>query len=351
MVRKDFLSFYQNKKVLVTGHTGFKGSWLSFILDDLGSIVKGYSLDPSTNPSLFNNISFSNRFNSVIGDIRDEINFTNEILDFSPDIIFHLAAQPLVIKSYQNPRETFDTNFTGTMNLLEALKKTNRECTVVIITTDKVYENKNKKIPFKENDKLGGDDPYSASKAASEILINSYTKSFFSDNRIKISSARAGNVIGGGDWAENRLVPDIIRSLFEDKELSIRNPLYVRPWQHVIEPLIGYMSLAEKLHNNPLKFSGSWNFGPTNDQIKTVDELIKEITNNNLNLNINYQTNEIKESSYLALDISKSINELSWRPKWNFKDTICKTINWYTEFYNGKNINTLIKSDIESYLN
>ena len=347
---RDIRNFYKNKKVIITGHTGFKGSWLSYILDDLGSKVMGYSLAPKTSPSLFSCIQFSKNFRSVLGDIRDESNFSSLVHKFKPDIIFHLAAQPIVISSYENPRDTFDTNFTGTLNLLESIRELKNNCSLIIITSDKVYENNGEKISFKEEDKLGGNDPYSASKSACEILAHSYSQSFFLETNIKLATVRAGNVIGGGDWADYRLVPDIIKSNYERKKLLIRNPLHVRPWQHVLEPLFGYIELSINLTQNPLKYSGSWNFGPMDNQVKSVSELIQEIAKNDFKLNISFEKNEFKESKFLSLDISKSLKNLIWKPKWDFEKTILRTINWYKEFYKGKEVNKLIKSDINNYL-
>ena len=237
MELKETLNYYKGKRVLITGHTGFKGSWLTYVLDSIGAQITGYSLEPNTEPSLFNLLSFSEKFNSTIGDIRNKEKFKETIQNFKPEFIFHLAAQPLVIESYQNPKETFDINFTGTLNLLEILKELNSPVQVVFVTTDKVYENLELGVPFVETDKLGGKDPYSASKAASEILISAYNQSFFKDSGINIATARAGNVIGGGDWSDNRLIPDIIKSKQQNKPLSIRNPKAIRPWQHVLEPL------------------------------------------------------------------------------------------------------------------
>jgi len=351
MELKEVLKFYKNKKVFVTGHTGFKGSWLSFILDLYGAKVKGFSKKPSTKPSLFDNLNFSEKFSSITGDVKDIKHLKMEISQFKPDFIFHLAAQPIVIDSYQDPLETYQSNFNGTLNLLESLREINKKCNIVITTTDKVYKNNENKIPFKENDILGGDDPYSASKSASEILINSYSKSFFLDNKINIASARAGNVIGGGDWSQHRLLPDIIRSCFEKSELIIRNPDSVRPWQHVLDPILGYIDLARNLSINPKVFKGAWNFGPDEkkpvsvndiiDIIKTVEELSNiKIENDRLN----------KEAKYLQLDISKSKNILNWKPRWSSENAVIHTIKWYTKFYKNISANQLIINDLKKYL-
>ena len=353
MVKTNELRFFKNKKIFITGHSGFKGSWLSYILDKNESIIKGYSLEPNTSPALFSQLKFSKQFSSIIADINDFDKLKKEIISFKPDIIFHLAAQPIVLESYKNPKYTFNTNFTGTLNLLEILREVQHECACVLVTTDKVYANDDQKISFKEDDKLGGNDPYSASKAASEILINSYIKSYFSKSNVSVASVRAGNVIGGGDWSKHRLVPDIVRAYNDKKtKLNIRHPNSIRPWQHVLEPLFGYLELAKKLYASKIKFSGSWNFGPNKDDIKTVKDIITLAKN--AGMNFNYSENKISEyyeSSYLSLDITKSKNNLEWSPKWESEIAIKKTIEWYLGFYQNINIEKLMDKDINSYLN
>ena len=254
------LEKYKNKKVFITGHTGFKGAWLSYLLDNHGAIVKGYALTPATQPSLFEKLEFSSRFSSEFSDILDFVSFEKAITQFQPDYIFHMAAQPLVIDSYHDPMTTFSTNVMGTVNLLEIIRKTKIEATVLIITTDKVYENLELNRAFEEEDKLGGHDPYSASKAAAEIVSHSYRSSFFHTGNTRIATARAGNVIGGGDWSKDRLIPDIIRSFVNKEKLEIRNPQATRPWQHVLEPLNGYLKLALAIERET-DLQGGWNFG------------------------------------------------------------------------------------------
>jgi len=351
MVNENLLNFFKNKKVFITGHTGFKGSWLSFILDLYGARVKGFSKKPNTSPSLFNNLNYSDRFFSIIGDINDFNHLKKEIRDFEPDFIFHLAAQPIVIDSYEDPLDTYHTNFNGTLNLLESIRKINRECNVVIITTDKVYKNNENKIPFQEDDMLGGKDPYSASKSASEILISSYSESFFSNHMINISTARAGNIIGGGDWSKYRLLPDIIRSCFENSELIIRNPNSVRPWQHVLDPILGYLDLARNLSIKPEIFNGAWNFGPDEKDPISVNDIIEIVKTNGELFNIKIE-NDIsdKESKYLQLDITKSKVILNWTPKWNAETAIEHSIKWYRGFYNNISANDLITNDLKYYL-
>ena len=343
---------FSNKKVFITGHTGFKGSWLTFLLDQVGAYTKGFSLNPNTNPSLYSSLNFSKKHKSVISDVRDSESLKNEISNFKPDYIFHLAAQPLVIESYFNPKDTFEINFNGTLNLLEAIKQLELNCSVIIVTTDKVYHNEEQNIPFKENDKLGGKDPYSASKATSEILIDSYLKSFFINSKLKIASVRAGNVIGGGDWSDNRLIPDIVRSIFEKKKLEIRNPKSTRPWQHVLEPLNGYLQLAIALYNNGKQFQGPWNFGPEEGDDKSVEELVEITKSLGFKLVVNFEKNEIQnEAKYLSLNIDKAKKHLNWQPKWNSKSALNQTMLWYKDFYEGINPNLLIVNEIEKYYN
>ena len=343
---------FSNKNVFITGHTGFKGSWLTFLLDHVGAYTKGYSLKPNTNPSLYSKLNLSDKHESIISDIRDSDRLKKEIENFNPDYIFHLAAQPIVLESYSNPKDTFEINFNGTLNLLETIKQLEFNCTVIFVTTDKVYYNEEHNIPFKEEDKLGGKDPYSASKAASEILIDSYLKSFFIDSKIKIASVRAGNVIGGGDWSENRLIPDIVRSIFEKKKLQIRNPKSTRPWQHVLEPLNGYIQLAIDLDKNEKQFQGPWNFGPEEGDERSVEELIKITKSLGFKLDVNFEKNEIqKEAKYLSLNINKAKKHLNWQPKWNSSIALTQTLLWYKDYYYGINPNSLIVNEIEKYYN
>lgn len=343
----SILKKFKNKKVFITGHTGFKGAWLSFILDSCGAIVKGYSLKPQNEKNLFNSIEFSNNFISEYGDINDYEKFKNSISVFSPDYIFHLAAQSLVIESYINPYYTFQTNFNGTLNLLEIIRTLNFSVKVIFITSDKVYKNSEKGEPFIEDDRLGGNDPYSASKSTSELLINSYVKSFFEkNNRAIIVTARAGNVIGGGDFSENRLIPDIIRSIESNTQLIIRNPNSIRPWQHVLEPLFGYLKLALNIS----KFHGeSFNFGPEQKDEKKVLDVLNTFSKYCL---FNYQIiqNEYPESELLKLNILKAKNQLHWVPKWDSEKAIEITFKFYMKS-NLENANVLMLKDINEYLN
>jgi CDP-glucose 4,6-dehydratase len=350
-------STFKTKKVLLTGHTGFKGSWMSVWLDMLGAKVKGYALKPER-ISLYNQIYQSlKRHESVIADIRDKKKLEKEILSFQPDFIFHFAAQPLVRESYKIPVETFEVNVIGTANLLEALRQLKKKCIVVIVTTDKVYENTETDYAYKESDKLGGYDPYSASKAAAEIITESFRLSFFHPGNFtrhqkSIATARAGNVIGGGDYANDRIVPDIYRSLSKSEMIKIRNPKSVRPWQHVLEPLHGYLALAERMYAEPEKYADSFNFGPELNDTLTVEELTKLIIKSwgkgkykPVNLK-----NSPHEAGLLKLNIEKAKNELDWSPKWNAGKTVEKTMNWYKESLKKKsNTFYLCARDIEEY--
>tara|TARA_Y100001978_G_scaffold173666_1_gene164733 strand:- start:1332 stop:2450 length:1119 start_codon:yes stop_codon:yes gene_type:complete len=339
---------WENERILITGHTGFKGSWLSLLLSSYGMNISGISLNPIDDQNLFEASNLEKRIsNSIISDIRKFSSLRKHISDIKPSIIFHLAAQPLVIKSYYSPLETWQTNLIGTLNLLEAVKEEDINCQIIVITTDKVYKNTNTKKSFKENDELGGDDPYSASKASLEIAVESWRRSFCGNkphqtNKIKIATARAGNVIGGGDWSKDRIIPDAVKNLLKKEKIKIRNPMAIRPWQHVLEPLWGYIKLAKYLENkidnqNDLPFCNSFNFGPFEENHKTVIELIDSLLKNwKGDFFIEENENNPKESQFLKLSISKSKNILLWEPKWGFDYSINKTINWYKKVYLDK---------------
>jgi CDP-glucose 4,6-dehydratase len=336
-------SYYNNKRVFLTGHTGFKGSWLLNWLSLLGAHVKGYALSPENIEDHYNVIGGSKMCESVIADIQDKNRIKKEILDFQPDFIFHLAAQPLVRESYINPSETFSINAVGTAYLLDAVRELPKSCVVILITTDKVYENNEWHYPYRENDRLGGYDPYSASKACAELIISSYRNSYFNKNNYSnhqksVSSARAGNVIGGGDWAKDRIIPDIVKALYKNESVIVRNPKAVRPWQHVLEPLGGYLHLGTKMVDDPINFADSWNFGPFAEDSLTVSDLV-EIAIATWGKG-KYETpitnNQLHEAGLLKLDISKTINELHWVPQLNSREAIEITLDWYKAFGENK---------------
>ena len=349
--------FWRDKKVLVTGHTGFKGSWLSLWLLKLGARVSGISLEPESSKNLFDNLDIKKEINHIICDIRDKENLNNHLQKINPEIIFHLAAQPLVIQSYFEPIKTWEVNVMGTINLLESIKKIKNECIAVLITTDKVYKNKEWIYGYRENDTLGGYDPYSSSKAASEIAISSWRSSFYnpksnnSNYPKAISSARAGNVIGGGDWSKNRIVSDLVNALENNEEVILRNPISTRPWQHVMEPLSGYLRLAEKLCSDRKKFSQSYNFGPFIDSNRTVEQLVKEcIKYWEGEYSIAKNPNSHHEAKLLHLIIEKAILELNWKPQWDFSTTVKKTILWYKQvLLCGESPLECTLSDLKSY--
>lgn len=347
------LDFWKGKRVLVTGHTGFKGSWLAFWLNHLGAEVCGYALKPESSPNLFENLNLENRINSFFGDVQDLQLFENALNKFQPEIIFHLAAQSLVRRSYREPVETYMTNVIGTVNVLEAVRKADFVKSVVVVTTDKCYENQEWIWGYRENDRLGGFDPYSNSKACAELAVSAYRNSFFGENKASIATARAGNVIGGGDWSEDRLLPDVFRSLIFNEPLLIRNPKAVRPWQHTLEPLSGYMMLAEKLYNGEREFAGAWNFGPADEDSKSVGwvlEEIKQIWAEPVNWEI-ADGNHPHETNLLKLDSAKARNRLRWQPKLNLSEGLNLTVEWYKEFKNGADLAETTKRQIEFYIN
>ncbi|WP_045687117.1 CDP-glucose 4,6-dehydratase [Hymenobacter sp. AT01-02] len=339
----DLKAVYQGKKVFLTGHTGFKGAWLLQWLHMLGAQVKGYALAPEQEEDLYNLIQGDTLCESVIADLRDREKLEAEIVAFQPDFIFHLAAQPLVRLSYEIPADTFAINAIGTAYVLDAVRQLEKPCTIVLITTDKVYENKEWVYPYRETDRLGGYDPYSASKACAELVINSYVQSFFNpaayeQHRKGIAVGRAGNVIGGGDWAKDRIIPDIVRALRNDVPVTVRNPKAVRPWQHVLEPLGGYLLLGAKLATEPIRYGGAWNFGPQAEDNKTVGEVVEaaiSIWGSGSHVSPNL-INQPHEAGLLKLDISKAISELRWLPKYTSHKAITETINWYKAFCSDK---------------
>jgi CDP-glucose 4,6-dehydratase len=332
-----FCDIYSGKTVLVTGHTGFKGSWLTTWLLKLGANVVGYSLPPPTVPSLFESCRLAERITHIEGDVRDTPSIHAVLQKYRPDFVFHLAAQSLVRESYIAPRVTFDTNVMGTISVLEALRLEPFPCSFVVVSSDKCYQNNDWEFTYRETDPLGGHDPYSASKAATEIAVASYRSSFFppgtvTQHGITLASARAGNVIGGGDWSKDRIVPDAIRALSEGRVLRVRNPASVRPWQHVLEPLSGYLWLAAVMSGpGGEQFASSWNFGPLNDEIHTVAELSSSIVAawGQGAWHAEDEVSAVHETRTLRLAIDKAQLRLSWRPVWDFATAVRRTVAWY----------------------
>ena len=352
------ISFWKNKNVLITGHNGFKGSWLSLWLLKMGAKVSGVSLKPSDKINLYDNLCISSEINEYICDITNSNLFEEIVLRIKPDIVFHMAAQPLVKKSYKEPKYTWEVNVIGTINLLESLRKLNNKCIAIFITTDKVYKNVNLKYAFREEDALGGFDPYSSSKASCELAITAWRNSFlnFSEHQqnIMISSVRSGNVIGGGDWSEDRIVPDLIRSILSNRPLNIRNPNSVRPWQHVLDPLSGYILLAEKYSDEKVnqKELYALNFGPLISSNQTVSSLVNKAFSIWKGSWIDSTSvNEFYESDDLRLSIDKSFRVLGWQPRWDFDKTLEKTISWYKSFYKDPSkARWYCENDIEQFL-
>jgi len=350
---------YSGKKVFLTGHTGFKGAWMLKTLKILGAEVKGYALAPQTTNDLYHLIDGDNICDSVIADLRDRETLKKSVLEFQPDFVFHLAAQPLVRLSYEIPSETFEVNAIGTANLLDAIRLLDKKCSIVLITTDKVYHNNEWDYPYRENDRLGGYDPYSASKACAELVIDSYRNSFFNKAKLDlhqkgIAVGRAGNVIGGGDWSKDRLIPDIAKALTNGEKVLVRNPQSVRPWQHVLEPVIAYLILGGKLSKEPYKFGDSYNFGPYGTDALPVQNMLELAIKSwgSGGYSIEKLENQPHEAGLLKLDISKAISELAWRPKLNANLAVQTTISWYKTFTESKSsIDSFTAQQILDYLN
>ena len=352
LVNMNHDTAFRNKRVLITGHTGFKGSWLSLWLHDLGAIVRGYALAPENRGNLYELLGLEHLIESELGDIRDLDRLMRTIDEFRPEFIFHLAAQTLVRCSYQEPKRTFETNIGGSVNVLEAVRRSPCVRSVVYVTSDKCYRNKEWVWGYRETDELGGRDPYSASKAAAEVVFSAYLDSFFNDRGgLGVASVRAGNVIGGGDRSPDRIVPDCIRSLEAERPIILRNPGATRPWQHVLEPLSGYIHLALALHDEPKRFSGSWNFGPTPDAAYTVRHLAGKVVAvwGSGRVQCHSEAGMPHEASLLNLDISKARALLGWGPRWDFNDTVQNTVTWYKLVYNGHDALTLSRRQIQQY--
>ncbi len=347
---------FSGKKVLITGHTGFKGSWLSLLLHQLGADVYGYALEPPTNPSLYKEAQLDEIVKSTIGDIRDFQKLKATINQTKPEIIIHMAAQPLVRASYKDPIETYSTNVMGTVNLFEAIRQTKGVKVVINVTTDKCYENREWHWGYRENEPMGGYDPYSNSKGCSELVTSSFRNSFFNPKEynkhgVAMASARAGNVIGGGDWAEDRLIPDFIRAITKGEQLLIRSPYAIRPWQHVLEPLNGYLTLAARLYEKGPRYAEAWNFGSDDTDAQNVEWITQKICeywgdNASYRIDTNPQPHE---ANYLKLDCSKAKAELDWYPKWNIQKTLSSIVEWNKAWLAGENLRQTCFNQIDDF--
>ena len=348
--------FWKGKRVLITGHTGFKGSWLSLWLQSMGAKVVGYALSPSTQPSLFEVAKIGEGMTSIIGDIRDLEHLHAVFLEHRPEIVFHMAAQPLVRYSYIEPVETYSTNVMGTVNLLEAVRTSKTVKAVVNVTSDKCYENREWAWGYRENEPMGGYDPYSNSKGCAELVTSAYRNSYFhpekyNEHGVALASGRAGNVIGGGDWAEDRLIPDMIRAIMQGKSVSIRNPLSTRPWQHVLEPLSGYLLLAQKLYDEGPNFAEAWNFGPNDDDAKPVQWILDALTNNwgeGARWKLD-NGDHPHEAHYLKLDCSKAKSRLHWQPKWSLSIAIDQICTWHKAHLASADMQAICLHQIKQY--
>ncbi|NLW91122.1 MAG: CDP-glucose 4,6-dehydratase [Syntrophomonadaceae bacterium] len=347
-----FEDVFRGKRVFITGDTGFKGSWLSLWLTQMGAEVRGFALPPERENDHFILLGLDKLINHINGDIRDYDQLKNAVGDFKPQIVFHLAAQPLVRYSYEEPKLTFDTNISGSVNVLEAIRNCPEVKALIYITSDKCYKNKEWIWGYRENDELGGHDPYSASKAAAELVFSSYMSAYLNDRvGFGAASVRAGNVIGGGDWAQDRIVPDSMKALMDREPIVLRNPRATRPWQHVLEPLFGYLMLAARLYEDPKSFSGSWNFGPTAESVRNVRCLADKIVQywGEGIITENKEANASHEAGLLHLNSDKANYVLGWNPGWDFERTVYKTVEWYKGYQDGKNILDLSRQHIDEY--
>lgn len=351
-------NFWQGKKVLVTGCTGFKGSWLVTWLNEMGADVYGYSLVPPTNPSMFDILKLEDKISYQVGDIRDYAEFNIFLNKVNPEIVFHLAAQPLVRYSYDNPIETYHTNVLGLVNVLEAIRQNKLVKAVVNVTSDKCYDNKEWHWGYRENEAMGGYDPYSNSKGCAELVTSCYRNSYFNPHDYKIKhstllgSGRAGNVIGGGDWAEDRLIADMLKAFLNNQPVIIRNPSAIRPWQHVLEPLSGYIVLAEKLYNGDKEAADGWNFGPNESDVRNVEYIVNELCGlwkNSASWRLDTGVNP-HEANYLKLDCSKAKAVLHWQPRWSLSTTLNKITDWYQAYQRKQDMYEVTKQQIYDYI-
>jgi len=350
-------AFWKSRRVFVTGHTGFKGAWLTLWLQMLGAEVCGYSLAPPTEPNLYSLLNLGRKMRSLRGDIRDLTSLSAAMADFAPDVVLHMAAQPLVRLSYEQPVETYAVNVLGTVHLLEAVRQTPSVLSVVIVTSDKCYENREQEQAYQEHEAMGGHDPYSSSKGCAELVTSAYRRSFFhtenwEGHRVAIASARAGNVIGGGDWAADRLIPDIVRAWAKGCSVVIRNPEAVRPWQHVLEPLSGYLLLAERLYTDGAQYAESWNFGPAESDARPVRYLVDRM----MKLWgagaqwVDDSRAHVHEAHLLRLDSAKACAQLGWAPRWTLDEALANTTEWYRDFYRGEPMGERSIKQIEAYM-
>lgn len=344
-------TFWLGRKVLITGHTGFKGAWLSYWLRQLGADVFGYALPPDQAPALFDTLQLGCEIDAELADISDLRSLNTAVQQFEPEIVFHMAAQSLVKPSYESPVETYQTNVMGTVNLLESVRGLASVKAVVVVTSDKCYENLERDWPYREEDRLGGHDPYSNSKACAELVTASYRASYFQDSALAVATVRAGNVIGGGDWSAHRLLPDIIRAWQSGRTLSVRNPEAVRPWQHVLDPLSGYLTLAQKLVEQGQAYAKAWNFGPRDDAMQPVSRLIE--TASDYYPGFTWETEphpQHHEAQLLMLDCSMAQKQLGWRPSWSLETALAKTFEWYQAFYEGRNMQAICDRQIDEFV-
>lgn len=352
MVAPEYLSAFKGRRVFITGHTGFKGSWLAFLLKEIGAEVFGYALPPVGKNNHFELLGLAQTIEHVEADIRDEEKLAAEMSRFQPEFVFHMAAQALVRLSYSDPKTTFETNVMGSVNLLEAVRKCESVRSLVYITSDKCYENLEWLWGYRENDQLGGHDPYSASKASAEMVFSAYARSFFFDRQdLGAASARAGNVIGGGDWAVDRIIPDCVRAIESEEPIQLRNPFATRPWQHVLEPLAGYLLLAAQLRKKPSAYAGSWNFGPSSRQVRTVLEVAEHLVDRFGRGSIIKDANEKKhhEAKLLQLNCDKAHQVLGWYPRWDFERTLNMTSDWYKQIHAGAGAKEVTLQQLHDY--
>lgn len=352
MSMRDALASFSGKRVFVTGHTGFKGSWLAYLLKEVGAEVMGYALPPEPGPSHFELLNLQGRITHVVGDIRDCAALVSALRSFQPEYVFHLAAQALVKRAYDDPVATFGSNTMGSAHLLEAVRQCDSVRSLVLITSDKCYENVEWVWGYRENDRLGGYDPYSASKAAAEIVFSAYARSYFSSRpELGAATTRAGNVIGGGDWAADRVIPDCIRAITTDTPLRLRNPRATRPWQHVLEPLSGYLLLAAQLRNQPEEYQGAWNFGPSSAEARTVEEVASAIIRHfgRGRIEIDSSSRHRHEAQMLQLNCDRAHQCLGWSPRWNADRTLATTAEWYKAVLDGADAETITRSQLRDF--